>query len=234
MELGENTWQGFESSGSVGENSHTNKGSSTIGQGTSNTQERETFRNEVSSIRLLKQALEEEKAARASLLLELEEERAAAATAANEAMNMMTRLQNEKASVEMEARQYQRVIEEKFAYDEEEMNILREILIEREIDCHVLEKEIETYRQMDFTPDERKEQSATTHYPNGDSPIHQIGFEKMFHSRRAPQGSLEHIDHTVNDLGSSILDMEMDVQDIHVIDEKLHMENTEEERKVDN
>lgn len=225
-----------------------NKGSNTIG--TSNTEERGIIKNEVSSIRLLEQALEEEKAARASLFLELEEERAAAASAADEAIAMITRLQNEKASVEMEARQYERVIEEKFAYDEEEMNILREILVKKEIDYHVLEKEIEAYRQMDFSEkeelkrnwdfilDEHKGPSATTHYSNGDPPIsHQIenaislsrmeaaqcygGFEKSFLPRGALQESLEHRDHAVNDLGSSILDMEIDVQDIHVIDEKL-------------
>ncbi|XP_022953644.1 probable myosin-binding protein 6 [Cucurbita moschata] len=303
MDLGRRTWQGFESSGSVGENSYLNKGSSTIGHGTNNDQERDITGNEV-SIRLLEQALEEEKAARASLFLELEEERAAAATAADEAIAMITRLQNEKASVEMEARQYQRVIEEKFAYDEEEMNILREILVQREIDYHVLEKEIEAYRQMDFSEkeelkrnwdfilDEHKEQSSTARYSNGDPPVvHQIenalslsskaksnesnscnsqchfneegllkqtiwtdkdnelmdnsllfertaiegalrrgGFEKSVLSRGALQNRLEHIDHTINDLGSSILDMEIDVQDIHVIDEKLHMDDSSEER----
>ncbi|CAK9309792.1 unnamed protein product [Citrullus colocynthis] len=308
MDLAQRTWQSFELSGSFGENNYMNKGSSTIGQGTSNAEERDIITNEASSIRLLEQALEEERAARASLFVELEEERAAAATAADEAIAMITRLQNEKASVEMESRQYHREIEEIFSYDEEQINILREILVKRDIDYHVLEKEIEAYRQMyfsqkeqlkrnwDFILDEHKEQSATAHHSNGDPPIvHQIGnaislsrkaklnetnrcnsrchfneeglpkqtiwtdrnnelkdngllgdhfateasahcggFDKSFLLRGAPQESLEHMDHTVNDLGSSILDMEIDVQDIHVIDEKLHMEGTKEERKVDN
>ncbi|XP_038877577.1 uncharacterized protein LOC120069830 isoform X2 [Benincasa hispida] len=194
---GQRTWQGFESSGSFGENNHMNKSSSTMGQGTSNAEERDIIRNEASSIRLLEQALEEERAARASLFVELEEERAAAATAADEAIAMITRLQNEKASVEMEARQYHRVIEEKFAYDEEQVNILREILVKRDIDYHVLEKEIEAYRQMDFSEkeqlkmnwdfvlDEHNEQSPTAHYSNGDPPIvHQIGNAISF-SRKA-------------------------------------------------
>lgn len=260
------------------------KGSSTIGQGTSNAEESGIIRNEASSIRLLEQALEEEKAARASLFLELEEERSAAATAADEAIAMIIRLQNEKASVEMESRQYQRVIEEKFAYDEEEMNLLREILVKREIDYHVLEKEIEEYRQMDFSEkeqlirnwdfilDDREEQSATTHYSNGDPPIVQQIENAISLSRKAKlnetnsynsqchfnEGGLlkkttwtdednelkdssvvcEHITteaaHTVCSLGSSVLDMEIDVQDIHVIDEKLHLGNKKEERKVDN
>ena len=99
-------------------------------------------------IKMLEEALEEEKAAYAALYLELDKERAAAATAADEAMAMISRLQEEKASMEMEMRQYQRMIEERFVYDEEEMNVLQEILIRREKENHFLEKELEAYRQM--------------------------------------------------------------------------------------
>ncbi|KAG8658434.1 uncharacterized protein LOC110610438 isoform X1 [Manihot esculenta] len=102
------------------------------------------------AISFLEKALKEEHAARAALNLELEKERNAAATAADEAMAMILRLQEEKASIEMEARQYQRMIEEKSAYDLEEMNILKEILLRREREKHFLEKEVETYRQMIF------------------------------------------------------------------------------------
>ncbi|XP_037492598.1 myosin-binding protein 7 isoform X1 [Jatropha curcas] len=106
--------------------------------------------NDKSIIRVLKQALEKEHAACTALYLELEKERSAAATAADEAMAMILRLQEEKALIEMEARQYQRMIEEKSAYDFEEMSILKEILIRREREKHFLEKEVETYRQMIF------------------------------------------------------------------------------------
>lgn len=97
---------------------------------------------------LLTQDLEESQAARAALYVELDKERSAAATAADEAMSMILRLQEEKASIEMESRQYQRMIEEKSAYDEEEMNILKEIVLRREREKHFLEKEVEAYRQM--------------------------------------------------------------------------------------
>ncbi|KAL8201705.1 hypothetical protein R6Q57_010852 [Mikania cordata] len=97
---------------------------------------------------LLTQELEESQAGRSALYVELEKERNAAATAADEAMLMILRLQEEKASIEMEARQYQRMIEEKSAYDEEEMNILKEIVLRREREKHFLEKEVEAYRQM--------------------------------------------------------------------------------------
>ncbi|XP_004290209.1 PREDICTED: uncharacterized protein LOC101294522 [Fragaria vesca subsp. vesca] len=104
--------------------------------------------NESDTIRILQGALAKEKAATAALYLELEKERAAAATAADEAMAMIYRLQKDKASTEMEVRQYQRMIEEKFVYDEEEMDVLKEILLTREKENHFLEKEVEAYRQM--------------------------------------------------------------------------------------
>lgn len=109
--------------------------------------------NESDTIKLLERALEEEQTARATLYLELEKERSAAATAADEAMAMILRLQEEKASIEMDARQYQRMIEEKTTYDAEEMSILKEILVRREREMHFLEKEIEAYRKS-FIGDE--------------------------------------------------------------------------------
>ncbi|KAK2643950.1 hypothetical protein Ddye_019145 [Dipteronia dyeriana] len=106
--------------------------------------------NDKYTIRVLEQALEKEHAARLAVYRELEKERSAAATAADEAMAMILRLQEEKASIEMETMQYQRMIEEKSAYDAEEMNILKEILLRREREKHFLEKEVESFRQMDF------------------------------------------------------------------------------------
>lgn len=106
--------------------------------------------DEANTIRMLKLALEEEKAARSALYLELEKERAAAASAAEETIAMISRLQQDKASVEMESKHYHRMIEEKSAFDEEEMNILKEILIRMERENHFLEQEIEEYRQMSF------------------------------------------------------------------------------------
>ncbi|XP_023539873.1 uncharacterized protein LOC111800419 [Cucurbita pepo subsp. pepo] len=109
--------------------------------------------NESDTIKLLEQALEEEQMARATLYLELEKERSAAATATDEAMAMILRLQEEKASIEMDARQYQRMIEEKTAYDAEEMSILKEILVRREREMHFLEKEVEAFQKSFFEDD---------------------------------------------------------------------------------
>jgi len=91
--------------------------------------------------RLLK-ALRDEREAQAALYHELEKERNAAATAANEAMAMITRLQEEKALVQMEARQFQRMVEEKTVYDQEAMKILKEVLARREEEKNQLEDEM--------------------------------------------------------------------------------------------
>lgn len=101
-----------------------------------------------SAIRILELALEEEQVARVALCTELEKERLAAATAADETMAMISRLQEEKASIEIAARQYQRIIEEKSIYDAEEMDILKEIIVRRELEIHFLEKEVEAYRKV--------------------------------------------------------------------------------------
>ncbi|XP_026656466.2 uncharacterized protein LOC103695825 [Phoenix dactylifera] len=98
--------------------------------------------------RNLQRALKKEQSAHAALSVELKKERSAAATAADEAMAMILRLQKEKAEIEMEARQYRSIVEEKSAFDGEEMVILKEIIVRRERENHVLEKEVNAYRQM--------------------------------------------------------------------------------------
>ncbi|KAL3828380.1 hypothetical protein ACJIZ3_017182 [Penstemon smallii] len=135
------------------EDMHMNKNVISIKELQENPQEVDNYDDNLSddeknAATLLEKALEEEQIARAALYIELEKERSAAASAADEAMAMILRLQEEKASIAMEARQYQRIIEEKSAYDAEEMKILKEILVRRETEKHFLEKELEDYRQM--------------------------------------------------------------------------------------
>lgn len=108
----------------------------------------EVEKNESEVIRELKQALEEERSANIALSLELEKERSAAASAADEAMAMILRLQEEKAAIKMEAWQYQRMVEEKSAYDKEEMEILKEIIVQWEKEKLVSDKDAEAYQQM--------------------------------------------------------------------------------------
>lgn len=82
-----------------------------------------------------------------ALYMELDEERSASAVAANNAMAMITRLQAEKAAVQMEALQYQRMMEEQFEYDQEALQDTNELLIKREEEIKALETELEAYRE---------------------------------------------------------------------------------------
>ncbi|KAJ8559888.1 hypothetical protein K7X08_003946 [Anisodus acutangulus] len=79
--------------------------------------------------------------------MELDEERSASAIAANNAMAMITRLQAEKAAVEMEAFQYQRMMEEQAEYDQEALQFMNDELLKKEDEMKLLQVELETYRE---------------------------------------------------------------------------------------
>ncbi|XP_047072882.1 myosin-binding protein 1-like isoform X2 [Lolium rigidum] len=80
------------------------------------------------------------------LCRELEEERNAAAIAASQALAMITRLQDEKAAMQMEASHYQRMMEEQAEYDNEALAQANELLAQREQQVEELEAELENYR----------------------------------------------------------------------------------------
>ncbi|KAG2328984.1 hypothetical protein Bca52824_000164 [Brassica carinata] len=80
------------------------------------------------------------------LHLELEEERKAAASAANETMSMILRLQREKAEIQMEARQFKAFAEERMTHDQEKLLVLEELLYEKEQAIEALTYEVEAYK----------------------------------------------------------------------------------------
>ncbi len=84
-----------------------------------------------------------EREALAAMYLELEKKRNASATAANEAMGMIARLQEEKAVVLMEARQFQQVVQQKSMHDQEAIEGLREVITRIEEEKRELEEENE-------------------------------------------------------------------------------------------
>ncbi|KAG2244663.1 hypothetical protein Bca52824_093510 [Brassica carinata] len=84
------------------------------------------------------------------LHLELEEERNAAASAANETMSMILRLQSEKAEIQMEARQFKAFAEEKVTHDQEKLKVLEELLYEKEQAVEALAYELEAYKDGFF------------------------------------------------------------------------------------
>ncbi|KAJ4815198.1 hypothetical protein LUZ62_027764 [Rhynchospora pubera] len=106
----------------------------------------ETDLAEPLSIDQLKSALQSERSALRAIYLELEEERSASAIAANQTMAMINRLQEEKAAMQMEALQYQRMMEEQSEYDQEALQMLNELVVKREREKEELEKELEVYK----------------------------------------------------------------------------------------
>ncbi|XWS48096.1 hypothetical protein CRYUN_Cryun13aG0043600 [Craigia yunnanensis] len=82
-----------------------------------------------------------------ALYMDLDEERSASAVAAYNAMAMITRLQAEKAAIQMEALQYQRMMEEQLEYDQEDLQEMNNLLVKREEELKDLKAELEAYRQ---------------------------------------------------------------------------------------
>ncbi|MBA0727736.1 hypothetical protein Golax_000699, partial [Gossypium laxum] len=81
-----------------------------------------------------------------ALSKELDEERNASAIAANQAMAMITRLQEEKAALRMEALQYLRMMEEQAEYDVDALEKANDLLTEKEKEVQDLEAELEYYK----------------------------------------------------------------------------------------
>lgn len=101
----------------------------------------------VITIEALKAALQADRKVLSALYAELEEERSASAIATNQTMAMITRLQEEKAAMQMEALQYQRMMEEQSEYDQEALQLLNDLMVKREKEKQELEKELEVYRK---------------------------------------------------------------------------------------
>ncbi|KAK9118063.1 hypothetical protein Scep_016156 [Stephania cephalantha] len=110
----------------------------------------------IHDIEHLKSALVAERKVLNALYAELAAERSAAATAANQTINMITKLQEEKASMQMEALQYQQMMEEQSEYDQEALKLLNELMVKREKEKQELEKELEIYRKRVYLYEEKE------------------------------------------------------------------------------
>ncbi|KAE8666917.1 hypothetical protein F3Y22_tig00112471pilonHSYRG00014 [Hibiscus syriacus] len=80
------------------------------------------------------------------LYKELEEERNASAIAANQAMAMITRLQEEKSALQMETLHYLRMMDEQADHDGDALDKANDLLSEKEKEIQDLEAELEFYR----------------------------------------------------------------------------------------
>ncbi|KAK4340076.1 hypothetical protein RND71_041538 [Anisodus tanguticus] len=120
--------------------------------------------------------------------LELEKERMAAATAAEETMAMILRLQNEKSLVEMEANQYKRLAEEKQSHDQEVIQSLQWLVLKHESDRCILEDQLKLCREKlkpfgkrDYEGDhsEGTEENHTSLNTNLDDAFHYTLFSSL-------------------------------------------------------
>ncbi|MCL7023876.1 hypothetical protein MKW94_003400 [Papaver nudicaule] len=119
----------------------------------------------------LKRQVEHDRKSMNALYKELEEERNASAIAANQAMAMINRLQEDKASLHMEALQYLRMMEEQAEYDVDALQKANDLLAEKEKDIKDLEGELDIYR-IKF-PDIDALQDSCCHLRGGDMEIEQ-------------------------------------------------------------
>ncbi|KAL5792800.1 hypothetical protein ACOSP7_001394 [Xanthoceras sorbifolium] len=127
-----------------------------------------------STIDRLKRQVEYDRKCMNALYKELDEERSASAIAANQAMAMITRLQEEKAALHMEALQYLRMMEEQAEYDVEALEKANDLLAEKEKEIQDLEAQIEYYRFNN--PDESME---TIYEEKSDSKKENVNVENM-------------------------------------------------------
>ncbi|KAJ3675666.1 hypothetical protein LUZ60_004708 [Juncus effusus] len=159
-----------------------------------------------SAIQTLKSALEKERSARIALTLELEKERNASSSAADEAMAMILRLQKEKSEIEIEARQFKRITEEKSVYDLEEMEVLKEIVVKRELEIFQLERELEMCQTLIFGLSENKSLEKSLEINDSNLNL------EVKHD-----GKLDEM----NDLNLSEESKEVTVYDVHVVSDEM-------------
>lgn len=120
----------------------------------------------------MKRQSEHDRKCMSALYKELDEERNASAIAANQAMAMITRLQEEKAALHMEALQYLRMMEEQAEYDVEALQKANDLLAEREKEIQDLEADLDYYRikypEEEDTPEpcDYKAANSRVEYPN--------------------------------------------------------------------
>ncbi|TKY61364.1 Myosin-binding protein 1 [Spatholobus suberectus] len=105
-----------------------------------------------SAVDRLKRQVDHDRKLMSALYKELEEERNASAVAANQALAMITRLQEEKATLHMEALQYLRMMDEQSEYETEALQKANDLLVEKETEIEELEAKLEFYRKK--FPDE--------------------------------------------------------------------------------
>ncbi|XP_010528817.1 PREDICTED: myosin-binding protein 1-like [Tarenaya hassleriana] len=138
----------------------------------------------------LKRQVDHDRKMLTGLYKELEEERSASAVAANQAMAMITRLQEDKASFQMEALQNLRMMEEQAEYDMEALQKLSDLLAEREKVIQDLEAELEFYRSQ--SPSTSTIEKAAEHHETSMFSEKPVEFEKENVAEKASEVESPH------------------------------------------
>ncbi|KAL9224623.1 hypothetical protein vseg_000641 [Gypsophila vaccaria] len=94
----------------------------------------------------LKETLNAQQELLQKLYIELDVERESSATAADETLSMILRLQGEKAAMEMEAIQYKRIAEEKMFHAQETLETFQELIYQKEMQIASLEFQVQAYK----------------------------------------------------------------------------------------
>ncbi|KAM1956381.1 hypothetical protein ACFX16_025805 [Malus domestica] len=188
----------------------------------------------------LKEALTAERKAISSLYAELEQERSASAIAANQTMAMITRLQEEKAAMQMEALQYQRMMEEQSEYDQDALQLLNDLMNKKEKEKQELERELEIYQKkvLDYEEKEKirimsrikygsvkSRNSSASCSQSWDSDALSIDLNVEARDEESGFGGLQESNNnnnTTDDAGLSLEDLALDcVKNMSVLDESL-------------
>ncbi|KAL4577925.1 hypothetical protein LXL04_014040 [Taraxacum kok-saghyz] len=103
--------------------------------------------DKAATIHRLLSELKSERLAVCGLYIELNAERNASAIAANQALAMITRLQEDKIALQIESMQNQRMMDEQSEYDREVLQLLNELVMKLENDKIELENELEMYKE---------------------------------------------------------------------------------------
>ncbi|OIV98516.1 hypothetical protein TanjilG_18800 [Lupinus angustifolius] len=99
-----------------------------------------------SDVEAMKGALNAQQQLLQKLCIELDKEREASASATSEALDMIMRLQGEKAAVKMEASHYKRMAEEKIGHADATLEFFEELMYKKEMEIASLEFQVQAYK----------------------------------------------------------------------------------------
>ncbi|XP_028790341.1 myosin-binding protein 1-like [Neltuma alba] len=149
-----------------------------------------------SAVDRLKRQVDHDRKLMSALYKELEEERNASAVAATQALAMITRLQEEKATLHMEALQCLRMMEEQSEYETEALQKANNLLAEKGRELEDLEAELEYFRKK--YPDESTSQHLTQ--TSSDMEVKDIGLDQPQSSRAENRESI----HSISDKAAAL------------------------------